>query len=239
MDFEKLANGFKHVILILMPSANEQNQDLRDARLTANLPDWTAERKFYGRFYLSQGYNTPDAATNDCGPTSLAMVLNLLLFQANLGTSPLGKNAVIRSSGLTPLDRVPAWVPRYGGATAPWGLVKAFNRWAEKFDLGWRAERRSKARRAHVIEQLVTGRPVTALKIWGNGGAHWVNLVRYASEKDKVYFLDPNPWFEHLPEDKRIQSQTWAAFDEDWSRISWWSRLLGIQNEIILYSRSS
>ena len=117
-------------------------------------------------------------------------------------------------------------------------LAKAFNRWARKLDLGWHAERRSKARRAHILEQLVTGRPVTALKIWGTNGAHWVNLVRYASEKDKVFFLDPNPWFEYLPEDKRIQSQTWEAFNGDWSRTAWWSRLLGIQNEIITYSRS-
>ena len=227
-----------HDILIVMASNDDLNLTARDAANTANLPNWTAERMFYGRFYLSQGFGAAEAFTNDCGPTSLAMVLNLLLFQANLGTSPLGKNAVIRSSGLTPFDRIPVWVPKYGGATAPWGLVKAFNRWAEKLELDWRAGRRSKARRAHIIEQLVTGRPVTALKIWENGGAHWVNLVRYAAEKNKVYFLDPNPWFEHLPEDKRIQSQDWGEFEADWSRISWWSRILGIQNEIITYSKS-
>ena len=121
----------------------------------------------------------------------------------------------------------------------PWGLVKAFNRWAGKLALDWRAVRHSKARRAHILEQLVIGRPVTALKIWRNGGAHWVNLVRYASEKDKVYFLDPNPWLEHLAEDKRIQSQNWTAFEADWSRSAWWSRLLGIQNEIITYTKSN
>ena len=175
-----------------MASNDDLIQPIRDAADSANLPNWSAERQFYGRFYLSQGFAAEKKLTNDCGPASLAMVLNLLLFQANLGTSPLGKNAVIRSSGLLPFDRIPAWVPKYGGATAPWGLTKAFNRWAEKLDLDWRSSRRSHARRAHIIEQLVTGRPVTALKIWKTGGAHWVNLVRYASEKNKVYFLDPN-----------------------------------------------
>lgn len=213
------------------------NQHRHDATYSANLLDWTAERKFYGRFYLSQGFNGEKQSTNDCGPTSLAMVLNLFLFQADLGTAQLGKNAVIRSSHLTFLDRIPSWVPKFGGATAPWGLVKAFNRWSEKMNLDWRAERKSNARRAHVIEQLMTGRPVTALKIWQNGGAHWVNLVRYAGEKDRIYFLDPNPYFEFLSEEKRVQSQRWTEFEVDWSRRVWWSRVLGIQNEIVVYSK--
>jgi len=221
-----------------MATNDDLTQPIRDAANTANLPNWSAERQFYGRFYLSQGFGKEKKLTNDCGPTSLAMVLNLILFQANLGTSPLGKNAIIRSSGLLPFDRIPAWMPKYGGATAPWGLTKAFNRWAQKLDLNWYASRRSKARRAHIIEQLVTGRPVTALKIWKTGGAHWVNLVRFSGEKNKVYFLDPNPYFEHLPEDKRIQSQTWEEFEADWGRTAWWSILLGIKNEIITYSRT-
>lgn len=204
---------------------------------SADLPDWTAERKFFGRFYLSQGFNPEKGYTNDCGPTSLAVVLNFLLFQANFGTSPMGKNAVIRSSGLMFWDRIPGWVPKFGGATAPWGLVKSFNRWAEKLELDWQAERKSRARRAHVLENLMTGRPVTALKIWKNGGAHWVNLVRYSGEKEKVYYLDPNPYLEYLPEEKRLQSQSWGEFEEDWSRRCWWSRLLGIRNELVLYSR--
>jgi hypothetical protein len=77
----------------------------------------------------------------------------------------------------------------------------------------------------------MNGRPVTALKIWKNGGAHWVNLVRYSAEKDRVYYLDPNPWLEHLPPEKRLQSQTWTEFDADWSRACWWSRLLVIHKK--------
>ena len=206
-------------------------------RKTGGMTDWSAEREFFGRFYLSQGFNSEKKMTNDCGPASLAAVLNMFLFQAELGSPAMGKNAVIKSSGLMFWDRIPEWIPKYGGATAPWGLVKSFNRWAERLDLDWRAERRSRARRAHIMENLLTGRPVTALKIWKDGGAHWVTLVRYAGDKDRVYFLDPNPWLEHLPEGKRLQSQAWAEFEEDWSRSAWWSRLLGILNEIITYSR--
>ncbi len=202
-----------------------------------NVSDWSAERQYFGRFYQSQGLSKEGSYTNDCGPTSLAVVLNMLLFQANRATKSLDKGEVIHSSGFFFWDRVPSWVPKFGGATAPWGLVKAFNHWSQDLDLGWRAERRSHARRAHIIENLITGKPVTALKIWKNGGAHWVNLVKFVGEKDRLYFLDPNPFLKNLPEDKRLQSQTWTEFDADWSRTAWWSLPLGIRNEIITYSR--
>ena len=201
------------------------------------MPDWSAERLFYGRFYLSQGFNRKGEFSNDCGPTSLTMMLNLLLFQANLGTRPLEPESVAHQSHFWPWERLPGWLPKVGGATAPWGVVNAFNRWARRLNLDWRAERKRKARRAHVLECLMTGRPVTVLKIWPNCGAHWVNLVRYQAEKERLYYLDPNPHLEYLDEGKRLQSQSWTQFEADWSRRCWWSRLLGIQNELIIYSR--
>ncbi len=204
---------------------------------SSNLTNWAAERQFLGRFYQSQGMRDAARVSNDCGPTSLAVVLNILAFQANLNARPLEKIALLEFAGLRFWQRLPDWVPSVGGATAPWGMAAAFNLWSERMKLEWRAERHSRARRAHVIEHLMNGRPVTALKIWSNGGAHWVNLMRYSSEKDRVYFLDPNPWLEHLPPEKRLQSQTWPDFEADWSRACWWSRLLGIHNEIIVYSR--
>ena len=199
-------------------------------------PDWSAERQFFGRFYLSQGFNAKQGFSNDCGPTSLAMVLNLLLFQANLGARPLEKVAVARQSGFWPWERLPGWLPNVGGATAPWGVVNAFNRWSHRLGLDWRAERKSRARRAHVLECLMTGKPATALKIWPTGGAHWVNLVRFNAEKDRLYYLDPNPYLAYLDEEKRLQSQAWAEFEADWSRRSWWSRLLGMHCELIIYT---
>ncbi len=204
---------------------------------SSNLTNWAAERQFLGRFYLSQGMRDAKRITNDCGPTSLAVVLNILSFQANLNSGRIDKGILLDSAGLRFWQRLPDWIPNVGGATAPWGMTAGFNRWSEKLKLEWRAERHSHARRAHVIEHLMNGRPVTALKIWGNGGAHWINLVRYSSEKDRLYYLDPNPWLENLAPEKRLQSQTWADFEVDWSRRCWWSRLLGIQNEIIVYSK--
>ena len=203
-----------------------------------SLPDWTAERQYFGRFYLSQGFNDKQGFTNDCGPASLAVTLNMLIFQANLGASMLEKETVIQASHFIFWDRLPGWIPRVGGATAPWGMQKAFNLQASKMDLDWRAERRSHARRAHIIEALMMGRPVSALKIWKNGGAHWVTLVRYSNEKDRLYYIDPNPFLQYLPVDKRLQSQPWSEFESDWSREAWWSKLLGIKNELIVYSKA-
>lgn len=204
---------------------------------TSNITNWSAERQFLDRFYISQGLTNDLHFTNDCGPASIACIVNMLLFQANLKSTPLDKNSAVNSSGFQPWERLPYWIPKVGGATAPWGMVNAFNRWAEKLNIAWQAERRSRARRAHVIEQLMSGRPVTALKIWKNGGAHWINLVRYSSEKDKLYFIDPNPHLERLPLGKRLQSQFWKDFEIDWSRQNWWSRLLSIHCEIITYSK--
>ena len=213
--------------------------EMNGQKNSVSISDWTAERQYFGRFYLSQGFTEKQRFTNDCGPTSLAVTLNMLLFQANLGASLLEKNTVIQTSNLIFWDRLPGWVPKIGGATTPWGMVKAFNQQAAKMKLEWRAERRNRSRRVHIIEALMTGRPVSALKIWKAGGAHWVTLVRYSNEKDRLYFLDPNPYLEFLPVDKRLQTQPWAEFESDWNRENWWSRLLGIKNELIIYSKTN
>lgn len=204
---------------------------------TYTISDWAAERKFYGRFYQSQGFNEDKRLTNDCGPASLASILNVFLFQDNLGNSPLEKEIIIRSSRFSFWNRVPKWVPQVGGATAPWGMVRAFNHWAKYYNLKWQAERKSHARRAHVLENLLMGKPVSALKIWKSGGAHWINLVRYSSDKERLYFLDPNPYLQYLPEEKRLQSQSWEEFESDWTRTNWWSKLFGIKNEMIVYTK--
>ena len=205
----------------------------------SSVTEWSAERKFYGRFYLSQGFGTEKNPNNDCGPTSLAVVLNLFQFKAGPGSAQLSKQSVLKSAGLHFWDRLPSWIPYVGGATSPWGLVRAFNHLARQKQLNWFARRKSHARKAHVLESLLMGRPVSALKIWKNGGAHWITLVRYSSKKERLYFIDPNPYLEYLPESKRLQSQSWDAFFDDWSRSSWWSRILGIKQELIIYSNIS
>ena len=214
------------------------DSELNGQKQSSSLADWTAERRYFGRFYISQGFTEKKGFTNDCGPASLAATLNMLLFQANLGAVRVEKAAILSHLKMLFWERLPGWIPKVGGATAPWGMVNAFNQLAEKNSLDWQAVRKTHARRAHIIEALMTGRPVSALKIWKTGGAHWITLVRYASEKDKLYYLDPNPFLEYLPVDKRLQSQTWAAFEKDWQRECWWSKLLGIKNELVIFSKT-
>ena len=90
---------------------------------TFSISDWAAERKYFGRFYISQGFKGDKGFTNDCGPASLAVILNIFLFRDNLGKSPLEKSTIISSSGFLFWDRLPQWLPRIGGATAPWGMI--------------------------------------------------------------------------------------------------------------------
>ena len=195
---------------------------------------WAQERAQLGGYYQSQGYLQDGRMTNDCGPASLATAANLLAARA---ANSLNRTDVLADVRFNLWERLPRWLPNIGGATSPWGFVKAFNTMAVREKWEWRAERVHLATRMTILQQLMQGIPVTALKIWKNGGAHWINIVRMSSDKNKVYFLDPNPYLENLTPERRLQTETWQAFYEDWNRSVWWSRALGIAREAILYCR--
>ena len=193
----------------------------------------------YGRFYLSQGFKSANKVSNDCGPTTVAMVINTLVDHIHLQTLTLSKDTIINQSGLKLWDRIPAFLPIIGGAMTPWGIVKAFNSWTEKLGLPCRAQRKSHASRLDILENMLVGNIVTILKVWKNGGAHWVNVVDVSTEKDRVYLLDPNPYLVHLASKRRIQSETWEKFAQDWSRQAWWTQLFRFKNEMIYYSQKT
>jgi hypothetical protein len=81
---------------------------------SSNLTNWAAERQFLGRFYQSQGMRDAARVSNDCGPTSLAVVLNILAFQANLNARPLDKTTLLEAAGLHFLA-APAGLGSLGG----------------------------------------------------------------------------------------------------------------------------
>ncbi|HEY60322.1 MAG TPA: hypothetical protein G4N92_06520 [Anaerolineae bacterium] len=193
----------------------------------------------YGKFYLSQGFKSAKRISNDCGPTTVAMAVNMLVDQIHSQTLTLNKDTIINQSGLTLWDRIPAFVPIIGGAMAPWGIVRAFNNWTDKLGLPWRAQRKSHASSLDILENTLVGNMVTILKVWKNGGAHWVNVVEISTDKDRVYLLDPNPYLVHLTAKRRIQSETWEKFTQDWSRQAWWTYLFRLKNEMILYSQKT
>lgn len=196
--------------------------------------NWAQERAQLGKYYQSQGYQFDGQMSNDCGPACLATAANLLAVRA---AGVLDRLEVIEGTRFRPWERLPRWLPNIGGATAPWGFVKSFNALAAQENWDWRAERVHQANRMTILQQLMQGIPVTALKIWKNGGAHWVNVVRVSADKGKVYFLDPNPYLENLSPERRLQTQSWQDFYADWNRSVWWSRILGIAREAILYYR--
>lgn len=182
-------------------------------------------------FYLSQGFSGHKRISNDCGPTSLAMVLNIL------AAIQFDKDIIKRRSGLHFWERIPDFVPAVGGATSPWGLVRAFNIWASELQLPWQAERKSRASRRDILEQLMRGNFISALKVWPVWGAHWVNVVEFSSQKNLVYLLDPNPYLERLPEERKVVAEDWEKFARDWSRVTWWSWPLGLKNELVCYCK--
>ena len=191
----------------------------------------------YGSFYLSQGFAAKKKITNDCGPTSLAIMLNILTASANLAGVEFDKEIIKHGSALRFWERIPDFVPLVGGATAPWGLVNAFNNWAAELRLNWRAQRISHASRKDILENLLKGNLLSALKVWPVWGAHWVNVVDFSSQHNLIYVLDPNPYLERLPEERRVLAEEWQLFERDWSRLSWWTWLLGLRNELVVYTQ--
>lgn len=191
----------------------------------------------YGHFYMSQGFRPKGVVSNDCGPTSVAMIINIILAQENVQDLSLRKENIIYQTRFRFWDRLPVKVPSIGGATTPWGITAAFNQWMSKLGLPWKAERISGASRHTIIEKIVSGKYISALKIWKNGGAHWVNIIDFSAEDNMVFTLDPNPYLVHLPANRRVQKEPWEKFSSDWQRRKAWSVLLGIHKEIIVYSR--
>lgn len=213
------------------------NQADRDSHEYQPLFEKTFPSSF-GQFYMSQGFREKGVVSNDCGPTSLAMVINLILHQENIPNLSLRKENIIYQTNFHFWDRLPRTIPSVGGATAPWGMVFAFNQWMQKLGLSWTAERISGANRAVILEKIISGKYLSALKLWKNGGAHWVNIIDFSSEEDTLYLLDPNPYLVHLPQNRRVQKESWEKFSADWQRQKVWSALLGMECEIIVYSKN-
>jgi len=192
-------------------------------------PIWLDDRAVLGKYYQSQGRLPTGVWTNDCGPTNLAMVLNYLA-----GDSTWTK------------DTVAPYLWRLGwpfpqsirGATPPWSMSKAFNNLAEQENLPWTSRWLGGGTREHLIVNLQRGSPTTIILVWSNGGAHYVTVVGYDPDTDIFYLLDPDPDYEEsgLPPEKCIGEMRWENLTEHWSRQVWWTRLLWLHNEMIVYS---
>jgi hypothetical protein len=192
----------------------------------------------WGQFYQSQGLFNPKLSSNDCGPTCVAMVLNIILFLSDHYDVQVSKKTIIDDLRPRFWERLPDWLPLIGGATAPWGLANSFNRLAHKMRLDWRARRISHGYTHHISSNLGKGNLISFLRIWENGGAHWSNVMDFSLKENSIILLDPSPYLEHIPQDQKIQFKSWKVCRVDWCRQAWWARLLGLKNELIIYTKT-
>jgi hypothetical protein len=188
-----------------------------------------------GKFYLSQGMSHLHIPTNDCGPTSLAMIINMIRAQSGIRGKKVTRMEL--ASAFPLLGRLPNWIPIIGGASAPWGLVKAFNHFANKKHIPWEALRVSHADTALIPKTLQEGGFISILRFWGNGGAHWSNVIYFDSRKGILHLLDPNPYLAGLPVAEKIQVEDWKKVKQDWERQPRWAKCLGIKREMITYQK--
>ena len=156
-----------------------------------------------GKFYLSQGMSQQHIPTNDCGPTSVAMNINMIQAQSNNRVKKVTKKEIASTFPL--LGRVPNWIPKIGGASAPWGLVKAFNHFAHEEHIPWEARRVSHADPALISKTLQEGGFISILRFWKNGGAHWSNVLYFDPRNGVIHLLDPSPYLVRLPIAEKIQ----------------------------------
>lgn len=199
--------------------------------LNSNLP----ARIDLNRFYLSQGFSMSRKSSNDCGPTCAAMVLNVLIELNGLKAKKVSKIDVI--ARIPPFGRIPGWIPKFGGATAPWGLTTAFKRLAQEHNLPWQAQRIRNASLRQVRKFIHSGGYVTFLRFWEKGGAHWTNMMGMTADQKQFILLDPNPFLSKLKASERIRVADQSMILPDWQRQPWWAALLGLKNEIIWYSK--
>jgi hypothetical protein len=189
-----------------------------------------------GKHYLSQGMAKAHIPTNDCGPTSVAMMINLIQEKSGIRNKKISKKEV--ASVISFLGRIPKWIPRVGGASTPWGLVSAFNTLAHRNQIPWEAHRASHAEPSLIRRTLAKKGYLSILRVWKNGGAHWSNVVHFDKRKGKIQILDPNPYLSHLPASKIIQSEDWKTVQQDWERQPWWAKIFRIKRELIIYQRT-
>ena len=186
-----------------------------------------------GRFYLSQGMTQQQIPTNDCGPTAVAMMINILREQSGIRNKKVSKKEV--TSAISLMGRIPNWIPKIGGASAPWGLVSAFNHLAHRNHIPWEARRVSHANSVLLAKTLKKSGYISILRVWKNGGAHWSNVIHIDLREGFIHLLDPNPYLAHLPASKIIQIEDWKTVKQDWERQPWWAKCLGIKRELIVY----
>ncbi|MGC9025848.1 MAG: hypothetical protein ACP5NB_13640, partial [Chloroflexia bacterium] len=156
-------------------------------------PAHYALTKDYTKHSLFQGDNT-----RDCGPTAVAMGINLALDVYGIDRKSLTQQEVLNFMNQWWTDEitgVPLPIAKYrlfvGGPTLPGGVRDAINDLAKKNDLPIHAEVKHGGTLKDLINDLQQGRPTLVLVMWGATSGHWLIPVEYDEATDMWTFLDP------------------------------------------------
>jgi hypothetical protein len=170
--------------------------------------------------------------TNHCGPTTLAMVINLILqdqgysgslvkfndLQAAMQNGSLGFGLTGYRLGKTTLLQKLRIAPNITGATLPWGLAQAFIDFNEGLiraggpDLGT-VSFAEDGTKQDLLDNIKHGYYTAIMLVWPNNqGAHWIAITGYRPATDEFEVLDP------ANAKGGLKTMAWTALEEHWSR---------------------
>jgi hypothetical protein len=169
--------------------------------------------------------------TNHCGPTTLAMIINMILgekgydykqvsfndLQAAMQSGSLGFGFTGYRLNLDFLQEVHI-ADKVTGATLPWGLVQAFKDFNEGLqraggpNLG-AVTFAEKGTKQDLLDNLKQEFKTAIMLVWpNNGGAHWIAVAGYNPDTDEFSILDP------ANAKGGLSTMPWSQLSEHWSR---------------------
>ena len=184
-----------------------------------------------GGLYESQGRFRDGRTSNLCGSANVAMAVNLVSWIEKRQV----RVTLAEAQGAVPWH-AQAGVGGIAGATMPRGVRGAFNSLSMERDLGWTATVQSHGTLEDIVACLMNDEPMTALLVFNSGSAHYVTIVGYDPETDRIYYLDPMPSLQDTAATERVQWEPWSDFNRNWSRRVIWN--LTTPNTLIVYTRS-
>lgn len=102
-------------------------------------------------------------------------------------------------------------------------------------DIYIRAVQSTHGTKEQLVNELQDGNPVSVIKVWENGNAHWVTVVGYDKPTDYVYFIDPYEGHSDRSAVDKVRHQGWSDFASEWGNQATWTKLVYIKNEMILF----
>ncbi len=192
----------------------------------------TLKKGVGGLFNLDAVHQYQGAGTNHCGPTTLAMIINMMLGEQGYDCKQVDYNDLQSamqsgslSFGLTGyrLGKTKALqklkvADDIDGATLPWGLEQAFKDFNEGLinsggpNLG-SVSFAEEGTKQDLINNLNKGYKTAIMLVWpNNAGAHWMAAAGYDSAKDEFSVLDP------ANAKGGTTKMAWSELSEHWSR---------------------